>query len=203
MRKFTFTWTADSGAWDIGRYRVEATLGYGKDNKQFTQADTYFYVLPLVPLMEVVGGGLTVLLFLAWAIRAYVRRALVLEMSTRTTDPMTPVQHAHPSAVQQLQVSQTPTLELRALMRPITVGLVDLRRIRSAVAPQRTALDGFVEDADSDAALGFGGFFFKYRYFFIFIVVVSVSWIAASAFFSDVLTYERTYTVEVVEDEDL
>jgi hypothetical protein len=44
-------------------------------------------------------------------------------------------------------------------------------------------------------------FFKEYRMFFVFITVASVCWVAASAYFSDVLTYERTYqiTVEDVE----
>lgn len=203
IRKFSFSWKAESGTWDIGRYKAEATLGYGKDAKQFAASTVYFYVLPVIPLIEIVGGLLAFVFFLFWGIRAYVRRALALETarygahvaplprSTRIPDELGGAAAAEAK----------PTLELRSLMRPLQAGMVDLRQIGRS-APTRSVvpeLHGREGTPEGQAPLGLLEFVSKYRFFFIFLLVVAVVWLVASAFLSDVLTYERAYEIQVAE----
>jgi len=183
VRKFTFTWEGDPGAWDIGRYRAEATLGYGEEAKQFAQATQYFYVLPLVPLLQVLGGLAAFITFIGWAIRSYIRRALALEAKR--------VQHARldtpPEVPHEESGAEEPRLKLESLILPLQDGMVDLRR---GQAPQQTLPS--MERYRSTRA-GFIAFLRAYRLFFLFLLVVAFAWLAASAFFADVLTVHRGY----------
>jgi hypothetical protein len=199
IRKFTYSWKVDAGLWDIGRYRAEATLGYGSESKSFAQSTTYFYILPLLPLAEMLGTAIATLLFVGWALRAYVRRAIAIE----TRHPVPP---APPSAtvasvarVAPILVEEKPRLTLTTLIRPIQVGIVDLRSVASAPKTQTTIPSG--ESRVEHNKLSLGAFLFRYRYFFGFIVVVSVGWVVASALFVDVLTYKRPYEVHAVQED--
>jgi len=204
MRKYTFNWKADTGIWDIGRYRAEATLGYGREAKQFASATIHFYVLPILPLIELFLALVFFVYFLGWAIRAYVRRALALEAAkggTRPeqTEPEQLASETEPYAPQEDVVEEAPTeepaeLHLGTLIRPIQSGLVDLRRIGGSED------DALQHDADIAALsnrFSVAAFVREYRFFFLFIIVISAAWIAANAFLSDVLTYDSEYEVTI------
>ncbi len=193
VRKFTFTWTADSGTWDIGRYRAVATLGYGTNGKQFATATTYFWVLPIVPLVEVIGGAFVFLWFIGWAVRAYVRRALALETARLVQEvgnrAVTSEGAAGTPLVGQAPASQH--LRLETLIRPLEAGIVDLRHA-----------GGMVEGATADMPAGTGRLSFvafvrAYRYFFFFLAVVILGVFGARVFLSDVLSADRPYHVTV------
>jgi len=199
IRKFMFTWKSDSGLWDIGRYRAEATLGYGWKAQQFAQATTYFYVLPLVPLAEVVGGTLAFLLLFGWAVRAYIRRALSLEAARLPHIEVEGIPPEVPHTALNETAAPRPRLKIATLIRPIQEGIVDLRQVGSsqpALSPSRA----------SDAAAQTGGlraFLHRYRKFFLFVALVVVGWFAVSAFLRDVLTRERGYNVTVEHPDDV
>ena len=170
IRSYTFTWASDAGLWDIGRYKAIATVGFGEGDKRFVDATTYFYVLPIIPLLEVLGGVLMLVWFFTWSVKAYVRRALYIEGLRQ-----------YPAA--QAQQSRQPTPQS---------GIVDLRSVsvgKTPVVPSR----GNTRQVLSVERATIGAFLREYRAFLIFIVVSGVGWVAASAYFSDVLTYERPY----------
>lgn len=78
IRKFEFTWKGESTITDIGRYKAVVTLGYGVDERKFQTSTTYFYVVPVKPLLMVLGSALFIIFFISWCIRTYVRRMLAL-----------------------------------------------------------------------------------------------------------------------------
>jgi hypothetical protein len=219
VRKFTYTWKADAGTWDIGRYRAEATLGYGGDTKSFAQSTVYFYVLPLIPLAEMVLGALFFLWFVGWALRSYVRRAIAIESKhveqesvTDTSVLRTHTQSFSAGGVRTvLESTHAPTapslvkpkLTLTSLIKPIQVGIVDLR---SAAAPatfqaeHQTVPNMSVRTPST--RLGIRSFLYHYRLFFFFLTVIALSWVIASALLSDVLTYERPYEFKAVSEEE-
>jgi hypothetical protein len=203
MRKFTFMWTSDSGMWDIGRYRAEVTLGYGVEVKSFAQATTYFWVLPLMPLAQVLGGLVALMWFVGWALRAYVRRALALETRgmdhspeplettpQETLSESSPITSPHVDATRDEQ----PTLRLGTLIRPIEKGMVDLRRAHIVVSPEPVMSQKQDMYGEQETSLHIGAFMRQYRAFFIFLLLVVVGVFAVAAFVADVTTSERSYS---------
>ncbi|MBP9759940.1 MAG: hypothetical protein KBD24_01070 [Candidatus Pacebacteria bacterium] len=211
IRKFTFIWESDSGWWDIGRYRAEATLGYGLESKSFAQATTYFWVLPWMPLVQVLGGIVALLWFLGWAVRAYVRRALALEGAYRehaTTDTVTPqdVERSTdtlpapvtPASSTVMPPHTLPTLKLETLIRPLQESMVDLRRATTVAQEQpKDAMQGGggVRHIERAETFHVGMFVRQYRSFFLFVMVCALGWVLASAYIADVMTVERTFRV--------
>ncbi len=217
VRKFTYTWKADAGTWDIGRYRAEATLGYGGETKSFAQSTVYFYILPLIPLAEVVGGLILLVWFVGWALRSYVRRAIAIETKHLEPEVRTPVSTTtltQPTLIArttlELPVVHTqepppkPKLTLTSLIKPIQVGIVDLRSV--ATPPTRVVHETRQTLSESSRhtpkRMGVGTFLYRYRFFFFFLTVIAVSWVIASALLSDVLTYERPYEFKAVSEEE-
>lgn len=193
IRKFSFTWESDAGLWDIGRYKAEATIGYGKDMKQTALATTYFYVLPIVPLLEIVAGLVTFFLFFGWALRLYIRRALAIE-SLRlgvSQSPQAPVESI-------VDVQEQPKLKLVTLVKPIQAGFVDLRRVR---APQvGDTVISLKKNTSSDVlvqqeVLNVGTFLRKYKFFFLFMVGVAIGSFGLSMYVADVMKASREYSV--------
>jgi hypothetical protein len=211
IRKFTYTWTADAGIWDIGRYRAEITINYGKEQKQTALAKTYFYILPIVPLIEILGGIIAVLLFLRWAIRAYIRRAIQLETAQYEVDHThTETQQKAPDATNE---TNKPTiasqgLSIGTLLKPVQVVLTDLRGTQKKTGHESRQIDpdkqAFEErlKVEKERALqsrmSLFSFVKTYKYFFIFTIVLAIIIFAVNTFFDDVLSVERGYSVSEV-----
>lgn len=189
VRSFAFTWDSDAGLWDIGRYRADVTLGYGFESKQFAHATTYFWVLPLVPLAQVLVGVFLTFHFLAWAIRAYIRRALALErVSVQGSEALGDTGNAYAAA---RPVEQPSALRLRTLVRPLSTGMVDLRRVHVASRSSNEILENATDSPQSH--MDMRTFFRTYRAFFFFIVAGLLCALGVGAYFSDVLTAERPF----------
>jgi len=77
-RRYEFSWESDGGVFDIGRYRAEATLTFGQDQKQNTTYATYFWVIPIRPVATTVVLFITLITLITLLIRRYVRRSLAL-----------------------------------------------------------------------------------------------------------------------------
>ncbi len=190
VRSYAFSWDSDVGMWDIGRYRAEATLGYGFEDKQFVHATTYFWVLPVMPLAQVVIALLLTFRFLAWAIRAYIRRALALE---RVSSHGEPAPHHDEKGVAGVpSAEQTPALHLKTLVRPISTGMVDLRRVRAA-SPVVEEVSDAPALRDSERYMDVWAFIRTYRSFFVFVMLGLLCAVAIGAYFADVLTAERPF----------
>lgn len=200
VRKFSFDWQADSGRWDIGKYKAEATLGYGSNATSFANATTYFWVLPVGTLVWLLAGVGAFLWFFWWALRAYVRKALALE-AARIGVPE-PHDTEHTANIATTGVLQpTQQFEITTLLRPIERGIVDLRSITRGRTAE-TASQAEALTADMPVVPGIVPLLKTYRYFILFIVVVAVAVFAANILLSDVLTYEREYKVHVVPDDE-
>ncbi len=78
IREYRFSWEAVFSLLDIGRYRAEAVLAYGQDQRRSVQATTYFWVIPVTGLLIVLGTVLFLVLVSILLIRRYVRRMLLL-----------------------------------------------------------------------------------------------------------------------------
>ncbi len=184
IRMFSYSWSSDTGEWDFGRYRAEATLGYGADTTQYAQATTYFYVLPIVPILKALAVVAAFVLVLGWAIRAYIRHALALGQGERHHDSTTPQSADMPHQ----KTIGTKRLSVQTLLLPV----------RAAVAPRTTPSTPRSAAGRPQHVVRI--FFHTYRVFFAVVVFIALCWLAASAYFEDVLTYERTY--QVVEEHD-
>jgi hypothetical protein len=121
VRKFIYKWKSDSGVWDIGRYRAEATIGFGSNKKQFVQSTLYFWVLPIVPLLKILIFVIGIVLFVGWSIKAYIKRAIVLESSSAEEKKMSNNFYN--------EKKEDVKLKFDTLLKPIVTGIVDLRNV--------------------------------------------------------------------------
>jgi len=78
IRKFNLTWKGEWSISEIGRYRAIATLGYGTDARQFTSAETYFWVIPFKLIISITIGLLIFFFTISWLVKLYIRRVLAL-----------------------------------------------------------------------------------------------------------------------------
>lgn len=76
VRKFSFEWNGNRGIREIGRYKAEAILGFGNEEKRFITNTIYFWIIPVVPLLGILGGMIFVIFCGAFLIRSYIRRTL-------------------------------------------------------------------------------------------------------------------------------
>lgn len=118
VRKFSFAWNSEWSLGDIGRYTAEVTLAYGLDERQFISATTAFWIIPwkiILTLVFVIGSIIT---FLSWALRLYVRHVLKLAGISTESVPQT-----------QVQLTKTPKKHLKVaeIKAPLEVGILDLR----------------------------------------------------------------------------
>mgnify|MGYP001615046022 FL=1 len=185
IREFAFKWQGENNLFEIGRYKAIATLSFGKEARQNVFRAAYFWVVPLKPTLGILGGLIIFILFMAWAIRVYIRRALEMEKD-RTG--------------------------LKVLTRPIVEGLVDLRKIeadqRARLLSPKGAADGEQEGYQRGKTRNFSvslaflfrvsfAFLKKYFKFFLFAALFVLGLIAAIVFFKEVLTKERSFKIMV------
>jgi hypothetical protein len=90
IRKFSFTWKGESAFYDIGRYKAVATLGYGEDGKQFVTATTYFWVIPYMTILMILGVVFVTVRVGMWLIRRYIERMLALSGVNPVSQPYVP-----------------------------------------------------------------------------------------------------------------
>lgn len=113
VRKYSFTWSGQWSVADMGRYTAIATLGYGKDSRQFVTSQTNFWVIP----WKILGAILLVLFgffaFVSWAIKLYIRKMLAIAgVSTDLHE-----------IKQKVKVNRRPRVSMVA---PIEAGILDL-----------------------------------------------------------------------------
>lgn len=201
VRKYDFTWESDAGIWDIGRYKAEATISYGKDRRQNALSTIYFYVLPVVPLLEIVGSFIGFVLFIGWALRAYIRRALKIEAAYLEQSKQVYSSNEEVTSVQtQPVVMAQPRIGITTLIKPIQVGLVDLRKTTTGVGNVNDDRAEFEmrlvrERQRTSQNVGLLGFVVQYKLFFVFIIILSLSIFALNVYFDDVMTVNREYSV--------
>jgi len=198
VREFSFVWTSEAGMWDIGRYKAEVMLVYGKEMKQTAISSTYFYVIPIVPLLQVVVVFLAIILFFGWAVRLYIRKALSIE----TANLVAKKEEKEGELYTPTQIEKAHKIGIGTLIKPIQMGLVDLRSIRGKeIQPKRNhgaMSTREVQKTISSKELTMLEFMYKYKLFFIFTIFLLVVWLAASIYFEDVMSIRRDYNVSEV-----
>ncbi len=180
IRKFDFSWKSDSGLWDIGRYKAEATVSYGKDKKQTALATTYFYILPIIPLLQIFVGVLFLILFGMWSIKSYIKKALAIEALKNEINKIKEQKTGNST--------ENVKLKLKTLAKPIQNGIIDLGHIRA-----KTHHDKQLRGVNN--INGPRSFLYKYRFFFLFIALLLSSVFVLSLFFEDVMRSSRDYDV--------
>lgn len=78
IRKFTFEWRGEGNFFEAGLYKAITTLSFGQDARQNISRTTYFWVVPLKPILGILGGLTFFIFILVWGIRVYTRRAFAL-----------------------------------------------------------------------------------------------------------------------------
>lgn len=175
VRKYEFTWTGDWSLADIGRYRAVATLAYGEESRQFSSQEAVFWVIPWQPLLLIVGifGGF--FLFLTWAVKLYIRRALGVAVQSAGLQSE---QYPYATPAPMARRSQSVTA-------PIERGILDLRQRYQ----DSETFGGRVRETF--------GFIGSYRlFFFSLLVIIGFIWLVVW-FVQDANTESRPYEVEI------
>jgi hypothetical protein len=192
IRAFNFSWRGEASITEIGRYKAIVTLAYGEDGIKNTYATTYFWVIPFKGTLITLGIVIAFMLFLIWAIRAYVRRMLLLagvaQIDTREesaknvgTDKTVPIEKH--SRVRDLRL-----ISYRHVTAPLKWGALDLRlRLRE--------VNEFVDVLKTVA-----NFIANYRIFFSSILVLVIGFVVAVLFIADASLKERSYEVIIEEN---
>ncbi len=83
VRKFSFDWIGEESIFEAGRHKAIATLSYGQYGRQNISAVAYFWIVPVFPILGTLFGLGLILIVLAWGIKAYIKKALLLESEKR------------------------------------------------------------------------------------------------------------------------
>ncbi len=185
-RKFEFDWHGERSLFEVGRYKALATLAYGSENRQTTYRETYFWVLPLKPVFAIIFGTLIFLWLISWAIRRYIRRALLLErerLGIKEDD-----------LVNKKQVQ--PSVTLAVLRRPIEEETVLLREkkqhIRKTIAHKKEKKEYIF------TYIYFKEWIRHYRMYILFFCALALGFSLIGWYFFEVFKDERAFRVEQV-----
>lgn len=192
VRRFQFTWKGEADLFDIGLHSAVATLVYGDEAKRTVSATTYFWVVPIVPVSIAVTSLFAFIVLVAWLIRRYIRRALVLERMRHGIEvPVRNEPSVTAPSVASLAPIPTPTLTL--LMEPIREGVIDLRS-----AARGTSVPAVPASTDAPAStpvVSWHGLVAKYRLFILFIAALIVGGYAGMRYFDRALVPERQFQI--------
>jgi len=188
-RKFEFNWQGEPSPFEVGRYEALATLAYGADSRQTVYRSTYFWVVPMKPVIAIVGGLTLFIWFLMWSVRRYIRKALALE-GARLGLADTPQTQRIPTRNQVPgKVSEQPVITFAVLRRPLVETSIDLRR---ATESARKTENG------AAPKVSFAKWLKYYRAYIIFFVVLIIGFSLIGWYFVEVFQSERTYQVEQI-----
>ncbi len=180
-RKFAFEWIGESNLFEAGRYRAVATLAYGRDARQNVSRSVTFWVIPTKETIAVFGS----LIFGVWClillIRRYVRRALRLEMVRRG---MHDGINGHD--VSRLR-DEKPLLRPEVLLRPLEIGIVDLRKTKEALEKTES----------KNKKLIARGLLRKYVLVLVFIPTALFLILWFFVYFKEVLVKERVFEINI------
>ncbi len=78
IRRWEFVWNGEGSPLEAGRYKAVLTLIYGNETKQTLSQTLYFWVLPIIPVLSILGGVFLFFAFIFLTVRTYVKRAIFL-----------------------------------------------------------------------------------------------------------------------------
>lgn len=189
-RKFAFDWSGESNMFEFGRYKALATLAYGEDGRKTAFRATYFWVIPIVPVLSILGGLIAFLWFVSWSLRRYIRRALMLERTRLGISEVEP--SARTSTRVEPPASTLPPVTLEVLSRPLVLGVRDLKQPQTQNTPlpkeQETAfhVSLYIE------------WIKRYRAFFVFLLIFILGSTLIGWYFIEVFQSERAYQVKEI-----
>jgi hypothetical protein len=205
IRKFQFEWSGEDNFFEVGRYTALATLSFGEQTRDTEYQEVSFWVIPIVPALKILGFLILFIGFFVWSIRRYVRKALMLESERiahaygADTAPEIIASKREKQQVQKnisresVQIAQEP-IRVETLIRPIALGVVDLRSAMSKTPTSHAVKEKHTEKAEH---LTLSKFMRKYKVFFISILLILAGLYGIRAYFDQVLTYKRNYNVKI------
>lgn len=179
IRKYNFTWKGEWSLADIGRYTAIATLAYGDNQRQFSDSETAFWVIP----WKILGTVIIVLLsfgyLFVWAIKAYVRKML----SMAGVDTSVSYAKVYNKPIVKKATPITKKKRISTLVAPIEAGMLDLR--------------GRLENSDSfvDRIKALTQFIGNYRVFFIVVLSFLFFVVIVFIYIKSASVNERPYEV--------
>ncbi len=156
-RTWEFQWKGGDSFLEMGRYKAELLLGFGQQANQTASATVYFWVVPLAPVIGIVGGFILFLAVMILGIRAYIRKAVMLARRDAGLSETGP----------RLSAFHNIKLNSNMLKGPIREVIVDLRNEDKKQPSDRVVRFGFLLKKYYKAAVFFlvaavwaGGTFF-------------------------------------------
>jgi len=192
-RKFAFDWSGESNIFEFGRYKALATLAYGEDGRKTAFRATYFWVIPVVPVVSVLGSMIAFFWFVSWSLRRYIRKALLLERARLGLSEGEEMK-AESATKQKMLAASTPPVTLEVLSRPLVLGVRDLKQ----PTPQSTSVK--TSPNTSVPAALYIEWVKRYRAFFLFLLVFILGTILIGWYFVEVFRAERAYQVKEIQE---
>ncbi len=173
-RVWDFTWKGEESAFEVGRYRAEITLGFGEEAHQTVSSTLYFWVIPLVPILGILGGIILFFLAIALGIKAYIKRAVILAQREAGIVP---------GQTQEDLDLEDVELTAEILRGPIDEAIVDLR-------------GGRYSGEEGEKSVGSFNFLLKKYYKAIFFFSIILFWIIGlSLYLQDTQKAEKSFEV--------
>ncbi|MBD3208739.1 MAG: hypothetical protein GF370_04805 [Candidatus Nealsonbacteria bacterium] len=173
---WSFTWKGDDSLFEVGRYRAELFLGFGNQARQTASSTLYFWVIPLVPVIGIVGGILLFLTVLILGIRSYIRKAIFL--AQKEAGLISEAQEEEAALPPLRDVEWSP----RMIQAPIRKAILDLRKLNTHPLGQ----DKIVR----------AGFFLKKYYKMALFFLVMIMWGGIAIFYvQDINQTEKEFQV--------
>ncbi len=177
IRKFDFTWAGEQNPLEVGRFSAVAILTYGQEERKSVYANTYFWVIPVIPVLIVLASIFGIIVFVSWMVKLYIRRALELRgIYMNPDDFLSP--HMNTSKV-----------DMKMLVNPVVEGVMDLRS-----ATFRDSLR-HKKDIVEPASMTYKDFFKKYKRFFVSVAGLTMVVFIFMFFFTHVLVPERAFDI--------
>lgn len=172
IRKFGFNWQGEDNLLEVGRYTAVATLAYGKEARANVTRIISFWVVPVAPVSGILGGIILVVLVMVWAVRAYIRKSLILYSAS-----------LHGS-----------TIPVATWIEPARKGVIDLRAVLRERSRKSPESQGRAKEKLSTALFRFLKMYRTFFFFLIFFlgVVGVLVW-----YMNEVRTPERSFDVTV------
>lgn len=200
-RKFAFDWSGESNIFEFGRYKALATLAYGEDGRKTAFRATYFWVIPIVPALTVLGSFVAFFWFVSWSLRRYIRRALLLERARLGITEAAP----SPESVtkQKVLASNMPQVTLEVLSRPLVLGMRDLKQPHVVIptpAPETSLKKSHPDSPSVGSYALYIEWIKRYRAFFVFLLIFILGTALIGWYFVEVFKSERAYQVKEIQE---
>ena len=180
-RKYEFLWKGDYSIFEAGRYKAIATLVFGADARQSVSRITYFWFIPIVPMLLILGALLGSLFVIVWGVRTYIRRALAMEMARHGV--------ASPSET----FSQKAATTLHMLGNPVRESAYDFE---SAVLHKKVS----APSTSGARPQSFFEFFRKYHRAFALVPLVIIALGLIGIYIAAAFSGARSYEIQVSKD---